>query len=1593
MKSLIFCSILSCSVLLSVKANPVDLDLNVLNKTMCENRSVEILNATPDYAQYTDYDFFLELPNDDEGNMVNGSFTTLFTRQSYGNGTAKLSMVHKVTKEVKSSKEINLGISFYERPEISIVSPQEKNGKIDVCRGVIIELKAETESQDIVSYFWNIGINPTEAGNPLYKNSDEIGTVNNAPLMLEVRDRFGCMHRYEKNAYIKVKEERAISPQISIELDGSAASNRHITCKLPTDYRLNSETLNNPDVISYRWRLPDGTVITSDKNPAGSIDKYGQHIFTVSVEDKFGCVSDQAAATVNVLDYKANARITVKSGSSPVNIENLQCIGNYSFEVAGINFDSVSWYLNGVFHSDEKTINLDLDADAKIRAEVKNSQWAACEAEIETEIKIEPEAEISLTADKYFWCQTETINFEVKSNLDDITVSSFFPADSTLFTDRNFAKKLGPGIHTVEFSANSEAACKPINSTITVEIAAIDGTVYIEQERNRCIPQDIRALDSTAYNPSDPGLDKIKNYTWDWGDTNNSGTYNQKQAETGHTYTAVGKYRPQLTIETELGCKYRFIDKRNIYSDGSFKVGDTVTPGYELENTTVCANGEVLYRDKSENRNLIEQVFVSAISESQKHFANAEALEKVTYGQETFITGFDTVGRYDLGLSLIYHACTTRHFQSNAMTIRGPVGSVGKVRDCSKAWNLFGFYADKKILADDNCSWQIKNVANGQIVLEEDKSINDTLWHEFAEPGIYEASLFTKNDTTGCQHSYSIRATVEKVQMHFNIARQARCIEDSLFLFEKGDKTLAFTGIDTVESFRLLYQPPGKTEFDTTWVLYDITAQMAFTSDSIKFSQTGLHQLQIEYTDKNSCLNTQKSHFKVYGITAKASTQDTAGCLPLGVKYLNESIADTTLARFTWETNIEDLGLQYTTSVSDPMEVTYTSKEKPWMRLIAETVSTGMPGTPACRDTFEINGDVKLILPFVGYKYTDKVCLGSLFEATKGSSEILDSVIWDFNGDKINNTSDTVNYSFENEGQYEIKLLTGLQTEYGYCTNDTVFAIDIRAYELNLTVEEPENKCYLTAEWKAMANGDWSDMPRPSFTWYKLNEIYTNYTRDTARYTYYKNPGRHYIKVEMRTPYAGCTFFSDSIAVEALGAKIDFELDKDTICVGEELRPRFKDTTNMDITGFQWIFGSGSSDSTNMEPVIIYDRVPALGYYTVRTVQNQGCAGRYLNPETNQIEEFKESDEKRVYLYKLESRFDINGNDSDIAGCPPLKVSLENRSLLSDGRYEWDLGQGGAVFTGEKPDSVSYSKTGQYTVSLKVEDKNCKHTFSRKITVHQPAEDKFIGPDYTVCQNKEAEIIHRPGTGSGTSLFEWSPSEFLSNASIASPQVIYTDTTRTFYISVTTKDGCKLNDSVEVPVQQIPKYSGAPTGELWHIRNGMPVKFRATDTIIALENYLLGNDSMPNIKYKWHPAKYVSCDSCANPLIYITEGIDIANIELIMKDNEGCFEEKVILMFNIIKKTQVGVPSAFTPNGDGVNDFLYVRGWAIRELLEFRIFNRWGQEVFFSDNMDIPWDGNFNTEPQPTDTYAYTLKIIDFDGNEIFAKGDFQLIR
>jgi gliding motility-associated-like protein len=140
--------------------------------------------------------------------------------------------------------------------------------------------------------------------------------------------------------------------------------------------------------------------------------------------------------------------------------------------------------------------------------------------------------------------------------------------------------------------------------------------------------------------------------------------------------------------------------------------------------------------------------------------------------------------------------------------------------------------------------------------------------------------------------------------------------------------------------------------------------------------------------------------------------------------------------------------------------------------------------------------------------------------------------------------------------------------------------------------------------------------------------------------------------------------------------------------------------------------------------------------------------------------------------------------------------------------------------------------------------------------------------------------------------------------------------------------------------------------------------------------------------YQWTPPNGLSNATISNPTVSISAETAY-NISITAAS--GCLTVDTLLIK--VFDNFVYVPSVFSPNGDGINDILYANTIYITQLRYFRVFNRYGKKVFETTDPTKGWDGKVNNEPQPLDTYVWTMEGVHRNGFKVALQGTVTLLR
>ena len=405
--------------------------------------------------------------------------------------------------------------------------------------------------------------------------------------------------------------------------------------------------------------------------------------------------------------------------------------------------------------------------------------------------------------------------------------------------------------------------------------------------------------------------------------------------------------------------------------------------------------------------------------------------------------------------------------------------------------------------------------------------------------------------------------------------------------------------------------------------------------------------------------------------------------------------------------------------------------------------------------------------------------------------------------------------------------------------------------------------------------------------------------------------------------------------------------------------------------------------------------------------------------------------------------------------CQNATTTFADSSIASNGSsiksWWWNIGNGGPAFSTQKVDNI-YKNYGDITVQLLVtNNNNCASDTLKKVVtigVKPIANFKAILP---LCENAIISFVDSSVTAVGAVknwlwLFDNGDRSTTKNS-----EIYFTKGNHTVKLIVENSAGCSSDTATKnlfTNAAPAPGFSFEATcknavanffgsdlsGEnisawAWYFGDAsistsqntqhkfgaigeFPIKFtlasaagcsavKDSSILIYGTNVFAGNDTIaaPNqpiklqasggLNYKWSPALGLSSDTIANP---IATNFRDQTYYLKASTPIGCDSYDTISI-KIYAGPQLYLPTAFSPNGDGLNDVFKVFpvGMAQFELLS--IYDRFGKIIFSSKNVTRGWDGTFKNDPQSAGTYIWTVSGTDYKGNKMMRKGTVVLVR
>ncbi|HIF14718.1 MAG TPA: PKD domain-containing protein [Bacteroidetes bacterium] len=403
---------------------------------------------------------------------------------------------------------------------------------------------------------------------------------------------------------------------------------------------------------------------------------------------------------------------------------------------------------------------------------------------------------------------------------------------------------------------------------------------------------------------------------------------------------------------------------------------------------------------------------------------------------------------------------------------------------------------------------------------------------------------------------------------------------------------------------------------------------------------------------------------------------------------------------------------------------------------------------------------------------------------------------------------------------------------------------------------------------------------------------------------------------------------------------------------------------NGNIMTHQWSFGDGQSSSIDSTQHIY----SSSGSYDVKlTVLDQlGCYDTMMH--TIRVHE--------------KPHTDFNFNNA----CFGEPVIFTNASLIGSpyslNTFEWTLGNG--VDTSKENFDYLYDGYGTYDIQLIVNsNENCADTLIKQLIIHPLPNTEFSAVPIMACEPAIINFTDLTSINSNHIITEWAWTfGDGGTSSLSNPSHLYEHTgsglIREYDVSLTAKNifGCIKDTLIEKYITILKK----PTAG-----------FNA-DLLQKLPNFKIKvNNSSSTDVVKWeYDFGFGNTDTIPSPY-YIFQDSGLYKIYQIVQNSVGC---KDTSDFYILLKPDpvVYIPTAFSPNSDGINDIIYVRGIEIDEI-RFSIFNRWGKMLFRTDDINNGWDGTYMGDRLQPAVFIYTLDVVFHNGEKEYMKGNVTLVR
>lgn len=1496
-------------------------------------------------------------------------------------------------------------IDVYALPLVDINASQ-----VSGCYPLPVQFTDATQntSGTITQWFWDFGDGLSDVQqNPAHTYTAQ-GVYN---VSLWVKNSFGCSNTITKSQYITV----------TTGINTSFTHSQPVSCVAPSTISFQNTSMGTGN-MTYEWHFGDGTTST-DENPAHIYATNGSYTVKLIVRNNTGCSDSMVLAnTVVIGDLQANFTTpTQVCENASVRFENTTVpVGANSLWDFGDGTTSTQTNPNKTY-STAGTYNVTL---------IVNS--GNCSDTITKPITVLPKPTANFVSTPVSACSVPlTVSFQNNSTGADTYLWSFGDGNTSTAANPTHTYT-SEGTYTVTLKATKDNGCfDTVTFTDLISIVLPSATIH-DLPQEGCSPL------TWTFTSSVIAADPVVSYLWNFGDGNTS-----TEESPTHIFNA-GIFDITLIITTQNGCKDTVTVTEGI------RVGDKPIVNFGATPRITCARTPIIFTDST----------AGPVDRWLWDFGNG-----ATSVRQNPEYKYRDTGTFDVTLIVWNMGCSDTLEIKEFIRIDPPIANFAVRTTCAAPF-IRSF--TNRSVGTETHFWDF---ADGNT-----STLKDPV-HTYTAPGTYRVMLVAYNSTTGCSDTtfktlkvydeiadFTTPDTVVCKKTPIPFTATANPENVTTYKWDFGDGGIGTgrtvhhsyqnSGVYSVKliiitadncSDTLIKQNyihvsgptanftptvPGTCSLEPvslndqstsdgtnpiiswTWTYGDGVVETLYAAPfGHTYTAPGTYTINLLVTDSEGCTDkiTKENIIRISKPRAQFNSPDSLTCPERTVTFRNTSSAPN--PTYLW-----DFGDGNTSTERNPVHSYLTDGNFTVTLLVVDFYG--------CRDSITKSNYIKIVTPEANIIASDTMgTCPPLFVMFSNNSQNYLSWTWDF-GDSTTSNAASPTHFYSVPGVYNASLTV---TGPGGCTSTKVQPITVKGPQGTFTYDKTVGCDPLTVTFTA------STRNRVSFVW-DFNDGNTLFTTDSVVTHTYTRPGFYLPKMLLQDD-GGCTIpvlGTDTIWVK--GVEAMFTQNNLMVCDSGEVRFTNTSIATEPIQSFNWVFGDGSSASTEHANHIY--NTPGVFTAQLSITTNSGCTSTFVGLTPTKVA----ASPKPAITQTAD-------------GCAPLLANF-NAGLqtpdTSGVTWNWNFGNG-ITSTQESVTDVSYTNFGNYNVTLTATNGyGCTGNTTSVIKSFALPTVSAGGPTGTVCFGTPKQL-----NATGAHTYVWSPAQNITCVDCPDP-LVNISTPAVYTVIGTTNEGC--SDTALISLE---------------IAHPFSITYSSPDSLCEGSSKRLMASGAQN--YTWTPSTGLSNPNIANP---IANPVVTTNYMVIGTDDKNCFSDTAIVPITVFPRPRVNagnditlnvghfvdlvpeisadvtevtwsptgsifrsdypsitvspketttyrvsvsnaggcvafdeltvhvictganifIPNTFSPNNDGNNDVFYPRGTGLFRIKSAKVFNRWGEIVyqrndFVANNAAAGWDGTYKGQKLSPDVFVYIVEVICDNNQVIPLKGNVALIK